>query len=223
MNSHARQAHEWTCSEVLGAWLQSLEAFDVCAVFILGPAAADTDGAREVLAVSPESFRSTAQAVARSHAYGIRWRQAKGPLVASRNFACQPADDERRWVELCVQNGASSLVRVDFPTALDHGFESVMLCAGELAEGAQVHAMAYSAQVAWPLLKEHVIARRLGVSSREQEVLLMLAKGHTAKEAGVLLGCTERTVTFHTTNIMNKLQARNQRSLILRACSLGLI
>jgi LuxR family quorum-sensing system transcriptional regulator SolR len=68
-----------------------------------------------------------------------------------------------------------------------------------------------------------VISQRLGVSSREREVLLMLAEGHTAKEAGSLLGCAERTVTFHMTNVMGKLKARNQRSLILRACSLGLI
>jgi DNA-binding CsgD family transcriptional regulator len=209
--------------EVLDLWMQSLLGLDVRAVMILGPDPADEEGSREVVAVTPARFQSAAIALARSRSYGIRWRQTKSPLVAWKNFAGHHSNEELGWVERCMESGALAMVRVDFPTSLDHGFECVMLVSRELTNRSHVHAIAYAAQSFWPLLKEHVISQRLGVSSREREVLLMLAEGHTAKEAGSLLGCAERTVTFHMTNVMGKLKARNQRSLILRACSLGLI
>lgn len=222
MTARERHAQHATADEVLGPWMQSLATLDVRAVFVLGPDFAASGSGREVVAVSPEAFRGAALAMAWSTAYGPSWRQAQSPLVAWKNFVGQQPEEERPWVDPCLQRGALSMVRVDFPTSLDHGFECIMLVGRELADQSQVHAIAYSAQAIWPLLKEQ-LARRLRVSSREREVLLMLADGYTVKEVGGLLGCAERTVTFHVTNVMAKLRARNQRSLILRACSLGLI
>ncbi|MES2784328.1 MAG: LuxR C-terminal-related transcriptional regulator [Pseudomonadota bacterium] len=223
MNGRDRPLQDAMVNEVLDPWLQSLSAVHVRAVFVLGPDFSTADNSREVVSVLPESYRTAALAMARSGAYGAPWRKAKSPLVAWKNFGGQQPDDERLWVDHCLESGALSLVRVDFPTSLDHGFECVILLSSELADPGQVHSIAYSAQAIWPLLKEHVIAHRFGVSLREQEVLVMLAEGHTAKEAGTLLGLAERTVTFHISNVMGKLRARNQRSLILRACSVGLV
>lgn len=62
-------------------------------------------------------------------------------------------------------------------------------------------------------LAPHPGASGLGavrLSERERETLMVLAEGCTAREAAARLRCSERTVTFHLTNIREKLRADNK-------------
>jgi DNA-binding NarL/FixJ family response regulator len=59
------------------------------------------------------------------------------------------------------------------------------------------------------------------LSSREQEILLAIAAGLSAKEIARRLILSHRTVERHIENIRLKLHARNTAHLITRAFSIG--
>ncbi|CAI2338711.1 transcriptional regulator [Vibrio parahaemolyticus] len=57
---------------------------------------------------------------------------------------------------------------------------------------------------------------------REKEVLKWSSMGKTAFEISLILGVTERTVTFHVNNAIRKLQTTNKIGAVTKAISLGL-
>jgi DNA-binding NarL/FixJ family response regulator len=57
----------------------------------------------------------------------------------------------------------------------------------------------------------------LALTTREREVLQMVAKGDTSKQIAASLGVSPRTIEFHRASIMRKLKLRNQQEL-LRYC-----
>ncbi len=59
------------------------------------------------------------------------------------------------------------------------------------------------------------------LSSREQEILLAIAAGLSAKQIARRLILSHRTVERHIENIRIKMQARNTAHLITRAFSVG--
>lgn len=61
------------------------------------------------------------------------------------------------------------------------------------------------------------------LTERQLEVLEMVAKGITYKEAGVALGLTERTVKYHMGRIIERLHLENRAQVIAYAASIGLI
>jgi LuxR family transcriptional regulator len=61
------------------------------------------------------------------------------------------------------------------------------------------------------------------LSSRECEVLRWAAEGKTAYESGVILGLTERTVNFHISRSIEKLNASNKTNAVAKAILMGLI
>ena len=61
------------------------------------------------------------------------------------------------------------------------------------------------------------------LTSREVEVMKWSAEGKTSSEVSMILGISERTVTFHLTNVMKKLDANNKISATVKAVLLGLI
>ncbi|WP_259642288.1 helix-turn-helix domain-containing protein [Pseudomonas syringae] len=61
------------------------------------------------------------------------------------------------------------------------------------------------------------------LSTREVEVLKWVADGKTGEVNGKVLGVTERTVTHHTVNIMQKLNATNKTAAAVKAALLGII
>ncbi len=61
------------------------------------------------------------------------------------------------------------------------------------------------------------------LSLREKEVLSWLKKGKSSNEASVILEISERTVNYHVTNIMNKLNAASRTHAISLAIEQGLI
>jgi DNA-binding NarL/FixJ family response regulator len=61
------------------------------------------------------------------------------------------------------------------------------------------------------------------LTDREKEVLHLLARGHQNKEIAVELNVTERTVKFHVSSILAKLNAGNRTEAVRVAAEQGLI
>lgn len=87
-----------------------------------------------------------------------------------------------------------------------------------------------------PSLAGHVIASYVGrsakdrktqrlalLTSREQEVCLLLAYGHTNSEIAQRLSISERTVETHRNNIMSKLDLKGRAELVRFAIDNGLL
>lgn len=64
---------------------------------------------------------------------------------------------------------------------------------------------------------------KLGISKREYEVLLLIAKGHSNKEIADQLFVTESTIKTHVSNILVKLDAKRRTEALVRARELHLI
>ncbi|MGS0894414.1 autoinducer binding domain-containing protein [Burkholderia stagnalis] len=60
-------------------------------------------------------------------------------------------------------------------------------------------------------------------TTREKEVLKWAADGKTALEIASILSISERTITFHMQNIMEKLNSVNKTQAIVKAVLLGVI
>jgi DNA-binding NarL/FixJ family response regulator len=61
------------------------------------------------------------------------------------------------------------------------------------------------------------------LTSREQEVMVLLAEGNSAKEAAVKLFISPKTVENHRTNILNKLGLHSTLELVRYGARLGLV
>lgn len=61
------------------------------------------------------------------------------------------------------------------------------------------------------------------LSPRELECLRWTMEGKTAWELGSILGVSERTVTFHITNVVQKLDCATKHQAVIKAMRLGLI
>lgn len=61
------------------------------------------------------------------------------------------------------------------------------------------------------------------LTSREQEVVRILAEGRTAREAAAELGLSVKTVEAHKLNLMRKLDVHDRASLIACAIEAGLV
>jgi LuxR family transcriptional regulator len=61
------------------------------------------------------------------------------------------------------------------------------------------------------------------LSHREREVLRWTSAGKTAGEIGIILGISERTVNFHITSTLVKLNSVNKTQAVMIAAMLGLL
>jgi DNA-binding NarL/FixJ family response regulator len=61
------------------------------------------------------------------------------------------------------------------------------------------------------------------LTPREQEIMVLLAEGYSAKEAGAKLFISPKTVENHRANIMNKLGLHSTLELVRYAARLGLV
>ena len=61
------------------------------------------------------------------------------------------------------------------------------------------------------------------LTTRENEVLQLLARGLTNRAIGLELGITQHTVKFHVNAIMGKLDAQSRTEAVVRATQLGMI
>jgi DNA-binding NarL/FixJ family response regulator len=60
-----------------------------------------------------------------------------------------------------------------------------------------------------------------GLTDREMEVLVALAKGLTNKAIATQLGISDRTVQGHIAHIFNKMNVSNRTEAVIRAVALG--
>jgi DNA-binding NarL/FixJ family response regulator len=63
----------------------------------------------------------------------------------------------------------------------------------------------------------------LRLSSREREILQLIAEGNTAKDMARVLGISAKTVTFHRENLKRKLGLRTTAELTKHAIEQGLV
>lgn len=89
-----------------------------------------------------------------------------------------------------------------------------------VARGGTSHSALYQATLAREGTKAQAVGKIL--SRREQEVLGHVLAGRTSRETGELLGLGTRTVEFHRSNLMAKLDAANVAELIANAKRQGL-
>jgi DNA-binding NarL/FixJ family response regulator len=61
------------------------------------------------------------------------------------------------------------------------------------------------------------------LTSREGEVLQLLASGFSNRRIGQRLGISEHTAKFHVAAVLGKLEARTRTDAVVRAARLGLI
>ena len=78
-------------------------------------------------------------------------------------------------------------------------------------------------QVAARLIRHVGIDPRPELTSRQAEVLALLARGATNKEIAVALRVGERTVKYHVTAIFDRLHAGNRTEAVAIALQLGLV
>lgn len=75
----------------------------------------------------------------------------------------------------------------------------------------------------WNLSDQRTGEEELGLSEREQEVLQLLAEGHTNRDIATMLYLSPKTVEKHRANIMNKMHVTDFASLIRRSIEEGLV
>ena len=63
----------------------------------------------------------------------------------------------------------------------------------------------------------------VGLSSRQREILQLIAEGHSSKEIGFRLGISSKTVDTHRAQIMERLGIHNVQGLVKFAMRAGLV
>jgi DNA-binding CsgD family transcriptional regulator len=209
-----------TLSELIQDWIDSLAELDVRALVVLGPSSADQGSWREVWVSHPPPYEQLAQVFASSDAYGPQWRDSNSPAMAWQNLSHESPSDWRRTM---TGQGVYAVVRCDISMPFGAGYECVAFVGRHLRGRAEAFEIGWALNNVWPVLKAEVIERRFGLPDRAREVLRVLAEGHTAKQAAEIMGLKERTVHFHLSTVMERLNAENRAAAILRACMLGIL
>jgi DNA-binding NarL/FixJ family response regulator len=66
-------------------------------------------------------------------------------------------------------------------------------------------------------------ARRLGLTQREIEILVLAAESHSNRQIAEVMWIADQTVKFHLSNVFRKLNVRNRPEAIAKARMLGLL
>lgn len=206
---------------ILNDWVCALREFSVEAVVVLGPDPFGGVDDRLVLAVHPPIVADAAQALARSRDFGSAWRESDAPLVAWQHIAKSDQLSACRWRLLSLAHGFQTVIRVEFSLAAGRAFECFMFSPRELNDRAEAASLVWSALNIWPLVKRSIVHARSTLSPRERECLVLAFEGLTARESGLRLHCSERTINYHLANAMAKLKVDNKLAAIQRACWAG--
>ncbi|MEM6883939.1 MAG: response regulator transcription factor [Verrucomicrobiota bacterium] len=112
----------------------------------------------------------------------------------------------------CLNQGAKGFVRKKSP------FEELLIAIDKVHGHGERHIPED--------LSEVLVSNRednTGLTPREQEVMLFIAKGKTSKDIAKILNISERTVNIHRTNLMHKISASNVSEVTLYAVGAGVI
>lgn len=206
---------------VLADWVCALHDQGVEAVLVLGPDPMGGRDDRQVLAIHPPRLLGAAQALADSRDFGASWRDSDAPLVAWQDISKSSMDNGSRWRRLWLAHGHQTLVRVAFTLPAGRAFECFMFSPKSFADRSEAAVLAWSAFNIWPMLKRSIAEKRVTLSPREQESLHLAFEGLTARETAQRMDCSERTVNYHLSNAMAKLQTDNKLAAVQRACWIG--
>jgi DNA-binding CsgD family transcriptional regulator len=67
------------------------------------------------------------------------------------------------------------------------------------------------------------VEESLGLTNREQQVLVLVADGYSAKQIANQIGIARRTVEGHIETVRLKMRARNKTHLITQAVQAGVL
>jgi DNA-binding NarL/FixJ family response regulator len=127
------------------------------------------------------------------------------------------APDRPRWLSRLVEAGVSGFVPTS-SSAEDCLDAIVRLGRGEVA---------FEAESLSTLVEELAMGRSASaldeLTSRERDVLAMVATGRSSKEIASALGLSPRTIDCHRTNLMQKLRIHNVVGLVWFAIREGLV
>lgn len=208
---------------VICDWLSALGEFSVEALVVLGPDPFAGPGDRLVLAMHPPRLLEAAEALAASPEFGAHWHESDAPLVAWQDISKSAFDSAGRWRRMWLAHGYQSLVRIAFPLTVGRAFECYLFSPRQWHDRTEAALLAWSAFNVWPLLKRALAQARSPLSPRELECLSLAFEGATARQSGVALRCSERTVNFHLANAMTKMRVDNKVAAVQRAHWFGLI
>ncbi len=81
------------------------------------------------------------------------------------------------------------------------------------------------AQLNWgkKLHTHEVLALYAQLTSREKEVMKLIAKNHSNKEAARLLSISNRTIDIHRAHVMKKMKSENLAELMIKAVISGIV
>jgi DNA-binding CsgD family transcriptional regulator len=116
------------------------------------------------------------------------------------------------WIE------ASRALR-SIDTDIYIGFLAILFTALGLWIGVRLTAQRHDG----PFIPNESAALALGISLRENEVLVLLAAGHSNKEIARLLAISPNTVKTHVASILAKLDAKRRTQAIRNAQAIGII
>jgi len=74
-----------------------------------------------------------------------------------------------------------------------------------------------------PFVNNDEVLKERGISSREYEVLTLMAQGYSNQEIADKLFVSLNTIKTHSTNLFSKLDARRRTQAVQKAKELGLI
>ncbi len=139
----------------------------------------------------------------------IRWRRPIDRVVALISTQRKSNAEQLKAIYL----GVAGMVEMssDLTQELSSAIHAV--AAGKLWIHHDI--LAEYARGATPLLQQLSMSHRC-FTCREGQVLRLLFLGHTNKEIGAALAISERTVKFHVSNILQKLQIDNRKELMRR-------
>jgi DNA-binding CsgD family transcriptional regulator len=208
---------------VICDWICALHEFSVEALIVLGPNPFASKDDRVVLALHPPRLLEAANALAKSNDFGAIWRESDAPLVAWQNIANSGFEGIGQWRRLWIEHGYQTFVRIAFPVTIGRAFECYLFTPRQMQEKSEAATLAWSALNIWPTLKRVLTESINPLSPRELQCLSLSFEGLTARESGIRLECSTRTVNYHLANAMAKLEVDNKIAAIQRACWYGLL
>lgn len=125
------------------------------------------------------------------------------------------------WPKWMLKNGYNSLIRIGFPLGV--AMECLLFSVADGFESEQLGVALWALMSMWGQLKTALSAERAILTSREIGCLQAAFDGLTAAQTAKKLGCTERTVRMHLSNVIAKLGAPNTIAAVQRAQMLGII
>lgn len=212
-----------TLDGVMANWLASLQSQSVRAIVVIGP---DHKHVRQkaILAVYPPRMVSNAQWMLNTPVPLESLGESNyAPLVGWMDLTDEGDERLPEWVTHWKNSGFRGAMRIAFEIVSHRDFECYLLCEQARLNRDMQAALVWSTLSLWPKVRRLACNTRSPLSGRELQCLRLAFEGLTANETAEALGCGVRTVNFHLTNAMAKLDTRNKLEAIQKACWLGVL